>query len=189
MAWTPGQTSGAMLTLLPESQLAFAQRSRPAALPLASRGASASNELTAEPPRLRLRRGCCPVSCCRSINVCFANELALDTSWGGCLPYPARRPLLSSPSLAKEKGSRSRERLTRSAKLVAERPSWDCLSGRDGGENGRLLCAARCAGWGLSTPRPCNFETQDFFFSFCGWENWSLMRVTDLTPQSKRCQN
>ena len=75
MASTPGQTSGAMLTLLlraswPLHSSPLQLRSLPA-----SRGAPASNEPTEE----SLTLGCCrcPSSHRSSINVCFMNEFAL----------------------------------------------------------------------------------------------------------------
>lgn len=54
MASTPGQTSGAMLTLLLESQLAFALLPTPAPLPAGLQGAPGSNKPTAESLVLRL---------------------------------------------------------------------------------------------------------------------------------------
>lgn len=75
MASTPGQTSGAMLTLLqraswPLHSSPLQLRSLPA-----SRGAPASNEPTEESLMLGCRR--CPSSYRSSINVCFMNEFAL----------------------------------------------------------------------------------------------------------------
>lgn len=75
MASTPGQTSGAMLTLLRRASWPLhGSLLQPRSLP-ASRGASAPNE----PPEESLTLGCRrrPSSHRSSVNVCFMNEFAL----------------------------------------------------------------------------------------------------------------
>lgn len=75
MASTPGQTSGAMLTLLRRASWPLhGSPLQPRSLP-ASRGASAPNEPTEESLTLGCRRR--PSSHRSSINVCFMNEFAL----------------------------------------------------------------------------------------------------------------
>lgn len=78
MASTPGQTSGAVLTLLPESQLAFALPPTSSPTPCwPPGGASASNEPRAKSLLLWLP----PLSSCRSsTNVCLINEHGQDTA-------------------------------------------------------------------------------------------------------------
>lgn len=75
MAPALGQTSGAMLTLLLESQLASSRLSPPAPFPARLQGASAPKETTAQSTVLGY---CCrPASYCGAKNVCFMNELGL----------------------------------------------------------------------------------------------------------------
>lgn len=121
MASTPGQTSGAMLTLLPESQLAFAL------LPLQPRSLPASKGLQVlinQLPR-PWRCGAALASCCSSVDVCFPNELALGTPRECLIPYP-EAPASSQPFPCQGKGF-SNAGGGRLLSLWQEHPSGVCL--------------------------------------------------------------
>lgn len=144
MASTPGQTSGAMLTLLPESQLAFAQ------LPLPSSPAPCRPPGGLQLLMNQLRSPWCWVCCCcpashwSSINVCFMNELALGTLGDVFSLFLRGNSFPTALPLPEGKILRSRERKTWQ-NVRQKHPSWVCLNDQDGGEKSNLLYARHYA--------------------------------------------